>query len=304
MEKYGINIKTENGKCARRRIGQSLTLILAAAAILASLAAGCGSGGKPEADGDKGSAHLIQASQIGSAFGVSDEAGGRLITFAGPNVSSAYEKLDIAIGKGGIVHAIEFAGWQEPDGNDSGRATSANFEHMGGYVYNVSDDTLKPDTTYYIADSNALAESLIQAEDTGNLPLDGQELSVLTEAKGRIAQEGWVLGDLGGEGKVIAAVFEPQGSQLLMSIVLNKGDSFKFMDYPAELKDGGAWRVDDGGVFAPEMLSVLFGLRTEDGMVIAVSWAGAEGEVTYFLIETDAGLEELPASAYRYWSPA
>jgi len=104
---------------------------------------------------------------------------------------------------------------------------------------------------------------------------------------------------------VLIVVFEPEGDNVLMSIVLKEDSDLKFIDYPATYDGYSAWRVDDGGKIDPELFSILFTTPTKEGLLIVMGWAGAEGENTFFLLEKAGTLSKLPLEIYRYcryWS--
>jgi hypothetical protein len=103
--------------------------------------------------------------------------------------------------------------------------------------------------------------------------------------------------------KVIPGVFEPDGNNYLMSIGLKTSDGIKLKDYPAVSDDGySVWRVDDGGKVLPKLYTIMFAAPTNKGLLLVVSWAGAEGENILLLLENADSLELLPWEVYRYWS--
>ena len=101
---------------------------------------------------------------------------------------------------------------------------------------------------------------------------------------------------------MLIALFEPYGNNLLMSIALKTADGIKLMDYPVVSDGQSAWRVDDGGKIDPKLFSILLTVRAKEGLLFVVSWAGAEGENTFFLLEKADALNQLPWEIYRYWS--
>ena len=102
---------------------------------------------------------------------------------------------------------------------------------------------------------------------------------------------------------MLIVVFEPEGNNLLMSIGLKTADGIKLKDYPVVSDGQSAWRVDDGGKIDPKLFSILFAAPTNEGLLIVVSWAGAEGENILLLLEKADALNLLPWEVSRYWSP-
>jgi hypothetical protein len=60
-----------------------------------------------------------------------------------------------------------------------------------------------------------------------------------------------------------------------------EGDRRTYIDYPADFKGPGddLWRADDGGEIRAEGSEVVFLLKRGTRYVMAVDWAGAEGNV-------------------------
>ena len=107
--------------------------------------------------------------------------------------------------------------------------------------------------------------------------------------------------------EVLAIQFVNVDSSALASLVVVVADtSFLFRDFPAVYRNGGesTWRVDDEGVLSPTSFDVLFVAESPDGLVIAITWAGAEGEDSYLLRTDSAASLRTLSKAYRYWSPA
>ncbi len=255
---------------------------------------------------------LIAYSTLGGVFGIANETGDRLITFTPitpkQDAELTYmEGLDVAVGAGGKYLHLEFVKKQDKNDQDTGRVIASNFNNMEGYVYNVLEEKVIPNETYFISkkelvpEKNLLVSSLIDPT-----PLSAEVKTTIGDLKGRPVKEGWILADYGEVGQIQIVVFEAQGQNYLMSILLKAKDgSMKFMDYPAVSPDGfSVWRVDDGGSISPNLFAIRLAAITDQGFVAIVSWAGAEGENTFFLLEQQDAFQEQPASVSRYWSPA
>ena len=137
---------------------------------------------------------------------------------------------------------------------------------------------------------------------TGTEVLDAETKTQIEDIKARSIQDGWIIDKYSDNTQILIVVFEPEGNDMLMSIVLKKDSDLKFIEYPATYKNYSAWRVDDGGEIDPKLFSILFTAQTTEGLLITVSWIGAEGHSIFFLLEKNDSLERLPIDASRYTS--
>ncbi len=247
---------------------------------------------------------LIDISDLVAVFGILDESGNRLITFYSDADEEMLKEINGAIGGGGKFYAIEYDKKQKGNDQDSARVVSDNFDNMEGYLYNILEDKLIADDTYFFCSTKLISqEGLLATISTGTVVLDKETKMQIEDVKGRGIREGWMIDQYSGGTQVLIVVFEPEGNNLLMSIILKKADEIKSMDYPLISDGQSAWRVDDEGKIDPELFSVLFATATKEGLLFAVSWAGAEGENIFFLLEKKDDLTQLPSEIYRYWSP-
>lgn len=250
----------------------------------------------------------IVYNNMGNVFAIANESGNRLITFTPISDVSviAAEGINTAIGSGGQYLSLEFVKKQNKTGQDTGRVIASNFDNMEGYIYNILAQKAVPNQTYYVGKKETIPEkSLLISSLAAPIALNTNEMKAVSDAKGRIVQEGWILADYGDGTGLEIAVFKPQGKNYLMSILLRtKEGGMKFMDYAAVSDGASVWRVDDGGKIDPALFSIRLAARTDKGFLAVISWAGAEGENTFFLLEQPNALQEQPATAYRYWSPA
>ncbi len=253
---------------------------------------------------DRGSPIIY--SKIGNIFAIANESGDRLITFTPIENTTSIKGIDVAIGADNQYLSLEFVKKQGKSELDTGRVIAANFDNMEGYVYNVLEKPAVPNQTYFLSNKEVISEkSLLSSAMTTPIAFSANELKSISDAKGRPAQAGWIMADYGEGIQFQIAVFEPQGQNYLMSMILKtKEGKLKFMDYPAVSDGSSVWRVDDGGTIDPSLFSIRFAAKTDQGFLTIVSWTGAEGENTLFLLEKSDGLQEQPSTAYRYWSPA
>ena len=122
----------------------------------------------------------------------------------------------------------------------------------------------------------------------------------LEAEKGRAIQNSWLLAGLGEGAGFYLVLFEPEGEDLLASVVVSGPEGLLSKDYPAQLNGGSAWRVDDGGTMDPSLFQLMFAAEDAQGLALGVSWLGAEGESTVILRQNGSALEETGPSLYRY----
>jgi len=261
------------------------------------------SGANVQESGNGGS--MPSSLDLAPVFAIASTPGDRLLTFYSDAGDAGLQDIDSATGKSGQVYEIEYVSWQEKNENDSGRVVSSNFDNMEGHIYRVIGGELIDNKTYYLFDSHVLDQQhILGLRNPGVANLDVETLARAADLKGRQVQEGWVIGEYDDGTRLLIVVFEPNGQNLLMSIVLDSGGNLKFNDHPATLDGYSAWRVDDGGEINPFVFSVIIAVKTAEGMRMALSWAGAEGENILFLAEDGNSFTELPLDIYRYWSPS
>ena len=252
---------------------------------------------------ENGDIKLVDISKLVAVFAIANESGDQLISFYSDEEVTDFEELNGAIGDDGQFYNIEYVKKQDSNDQDSGRVVSANFDNMEGYVYSTLEEKLIADNTYYLCNSEIInKKNLLTTVSTGAVVLDQETKTQIQDIKGRDLQEGWIIDEYSDGTQVLIVVFEPEGNNLLMSIGLKTADGIKLKDYPVVSDGQSAWRVDDGGKIDPKLFSILFATPTNEGLLLIVSWAGAEGENTLFLLEKADALNLLPWEVSRYWS--
>ncbi len=242
---------------------------------------------------------------LANVFAMADESGQRLIVFSYLEEAPELEALNVAIGAGNDYLSVKYAGEQAASAEDSYRIVAANFDNLGGYLFDVVEGKAVPDQTYFITSSQVVAEAqLLKTSQGETAPLSKADQAMLAEAKKKDYQDGWILADYADGSQLLQVVFAGEGAEQLMSIVFkNPTGDLKFSDYPASGDEYSAWRVDDGGIIASEDFKVCFSILTDRGFTAALSWAGPEGESTFVLQESETELVQTPMEGYRYWSP-
>jgi predicted small secreted protein len=274
--------------------------------LVVSLAiVGCGAGQGEDGSSQGEAVVPVVFNDLENVFAMADESGQRLIVFSYLEEAPELEALNVAIGAGNDYLSVKYAGEQAASAEDSYRIVAANFDNLGGYLFDVVEGKAVPDQTYFITSSQVVAEAQLLKMSQGKAaPLSKADQTMLAEAKQKDFQDGWILADYADGSQLLQVVFAGKGAEQLMSIVFkNPAGVLKFSDYPASGDEYSAWRVDDGGLIAPEDFRVCFSVLTDRGYTVALSWAGPEGESTFVLQETETELVQTPLEGYRYWSP-
>lgn len=247
---------------------------------------------------------MVPFDQLKPVFAIANASGDQLITFTPVDNIVSLDSMDAAIGANGQYLPIVFREERHGDGQDTGRITAANFEHMDGAVYDVPQKNATPDETYLLTNRLVLPEtSLLVSSLPQTKKLTAEITTAVGNAKQRAVQQAWTLAKYGDKGDLHLAVFEPEGNHYLLSIILESAPGvYKSIDYAAESDGSSVWRVDDMGTVDPAHFIIRCAVETDQGLVFIISWVGAEGENTFFLLEKRDSLEEQPNTAYRYWS--
>ena len=246
---------------------------------------------------------LVDLSKLLPVFAIANDPGDQLITFYSDEDVIDFEEFNGAIGDDGQFYTIEYVEKQDSNDQDSGRVVSDNFNNMEGYVYSVLGENLIASNSYFICNSGIInKDNLLTTVSAGTVVMDDETKTQIQDIKGRDLQQGWIIDKYSDGAQVLIVVFEPEGNNLLMSIGLKTADGIKLKDYPVVSDGQSAWRVDDGGKIDPKLFSILFATPTKEGILLIVSWAGAEGENTLFLLEKADALSQLPWEISRYWS--
>ncbi|HEY8831540.1 MAG TPA: hypothetical protein VIM21_03440 [Gemmatimonadaceae bacterium] len=249
---------------------------------------------------DGKSALVTRATQGSFAFANSD--GTRLLALDSlPDPST----IRGALCSGAVALTARYDHHATRQSGDNGRQVAANFGNQQGDVFNVSGNKAIPDQTCYLS-----ADSLLFARAravTMRKPADcsSEQISRIAAAKRRQVIHCWDIASAPTHIDVVAVQFADMDSAALASIAVVRDSSLFFKDYPAvrHANDQSTWRVDDEGVFSPTGFDVLFVADLPDGFVIAITWAGAEGEDSELLLAHPAGNLRTLIKGYRYQAP-
>jgi len=210
-----------------------------------------------------------------------------------------------AICSGGVTVPARYDHRATRQAADNGRQTAYNFANQQGNVFRVSAGKATPNQTCYLSADSLLIANARAAAMRKPADCSTDRVSRIAAAKHRQVIHCWDIGIAPSGVEIAAAQFADIDSTALASLVVVRDSSLWFQDFPAvrHANDPSTWRVDDDGVFSPTSFDVLFVATLPDGLVIAITWAGPEGQDAY-LLRTDStpNLRTL-STAYRYWSP-
>jgi hypothetical protein len=247
---------------------------------------------------------LFDISMLAPVFAIANLSGDELISFYSDENVSNFKELNGAIGDDGQFYTIEYSKKQDSNNQDSFRVVAENFDNMAGYVYSVLEGNLIASNSYFLCNSGVINKNnLLTTDSTTDTALDQATKIQIENIKGRNVEDGWIIDEYSNGDQLLIVVFKPDGNNYLMSIGLKTPDGIKLKDYPAVSDDGqSVWRVDDGGKVLPKLYTTMFAAPTNNGLLLVIKWAGAEGENILLLLEKADSLELLPWEVSRYWS--
>ncbi|MGG4103673.1 hypothetical protein AAXB25_07075 [Paenibacillus lautus] len=244
----------------------------------------------------------VAALQEGT-FAFADETGHRLLVDPDAAIQDEQASL-IAVGQGGVVLPVQYAGSQPATEEDNGRQTAPNFSHQAGQLYEVSEGAAEPNATYFIIPKRHLpTDALMTIQPANPEEINEQELQDIKNSKGREVDKAWPIVQLPDGESLYLVQFVRQGDDMLASLALKRESGWLYYDYPAKFDPSSTWRVDDQGEVRPEMFSFLFAAKTELGFVLGVQWMGSEGENVSLLSVSDDAITDLGLAYGRYMSP-
>lgn len=255
----------------------------------------------------------IEFARLKNVFGFADETGKRLITLQSENGGELpdYEDYDIAVGDNGKVFEIAFVKRQEKNDRDTFRQTMYNFDNMAGYIYEAKGGSFEQNKTYLLTRSDVFNKNaLVELKDTADpdsqtqhfKKVDPTTLQRAETAKNRKIVKSSLLAETIDGAKICLFVFERRGDDMLASLAYIDEDKILWKDYPAIYNEMATWRVDAGD--EPGLFEILFLIRSDDGLLLGVSWFGPEGENIFVLKEGDGALQDTDLKNGRYTSPA
>lgn len=255
----------------------------------------------PNADSAESSSQatpaLPQVSPAGS-FAFADETGGRLLSL---DTNATPQSFTAAVCGGGRYH-VRYIGFQNARPDTSRRSRAADFANQDGQLFQLQGQTAAPGETCFVT-STALADHVaMPVRSIKPAVCSDNSVAALARIAGREVLNCWQLAEISGGMHYLAAHFANADTTALAALALVQ-DSVRLY-YPLVgryVKPGeDVWRVDDGGVFDPESIRLLFIARLPQGHAAAILWGGAEGELAQLVVSDSTLQARVVASGYRY----
>jgi hypothetical protein len=214
-------------------------------------------------------------------------------------------RVQAAICSRARVFRVAYTRWQTKRPGDTGRQVASNFPNEAGEVFRVAGAKAPVNETCYLSPDSALVASVAPVNTRERTGCDPARLRRIAATKQRAVVHCWPLASAPRDIQIIAVQFALVDTSALASLVVADPPRLVFQDFPATYRGEGesTWRVDDGGIFSPENFDILFFCRLRGTYVMALTWAGAEGEDAYLATADSADSFRTTADTYRYWVP-
>lgn len=261
-----------------------------------------------------GNSEVVFSDLVG-CFGFADGDGQRIIAEYYPNSpinngKGDPQSFDIAVGTGEVSAELEFSEYQGETENNTYRDMSYNFDNLSGNIFKKTKGSLIADTSYFVTTNELFQNALIPLIPTLDLsndsreyyqPVDAEAIEKIEKLKSKRVVKSKLLALTETGAKICLFVFERLGDDMLASLVYMDGDKIICKDYPAVYDENSTWRVDAGD--EPGLFQVMFLARSDEGLLLAVTWAAPEGESSYILKEDGNTFAETEFVWGRYWAP-
>ena len=236
------------------------------------------------------------------AFAFPNEQGTRLL--ATGDISRP-EALRVALCSGGQQLAVQFERRQADGPTSTGRQAPQNFAQTAGAVFQIVKGKASPDTTCVLAEESFLtgATPVPLKRPPENARCSRADYPPIQSDKMRAVVGCWPIAASPSGVRIAIVEFSRLLTHALATLVVIDDDRRMYVDYPAEFKGPGAdlWRADDGGEIHADGFEVVFLLKRGTTYVLAVNWAGAEGNALSLHTAEGSGQfkEVLAGSWYR-----
>ena len=205
----------------------------------------------------------------------------------------------------GSVHPARYERRQHGQPDDNHRQIVSNFSREPGVVFRLTRGAAQSDETCYLSADSALLAKAVGVTPLGLSECSPPQASRLATSRRRAVVHCWRFARTAPDVELLAAQFATIDSNALASLVVVRDSSLLFQDFPAVYRgpDESVWRVDDQGVFSPGDIAILFFAQLSHADVMALTWAGAEGESDQLLLADTTNTFRTVIKDYRYWVP-
>lgn len=217
------------------------------------------------------------------------------------------ELLRVALCSGNRRISVQFERTQPEGPKTTGRQTPQNFAHTAGAVFRIGGGKLAADATCVLGDESLLANAtaIPLKRPPQNARCSKATYPLFQADKDRPVVGCWPIAESGAGIQVAIIEFSRRLTRALASLVVIDGGRRTYIDYPADFRGPGEdlWRADDGGEIHAEGFEVVFLLKRGTTYVLAVDWAGAEGNaLSVHTAEGSGQFKEVVSDAW-YRSP-
>ena len=232
---------------------------------------------------------LPHATAAHGAFAFSNPAGTEFIVTH--DVSSP-ERLRSAICSG-VISSIAFARHQKGTGAD--RDWPEQFAGLTGSVYRVVNGGANASDACLLAPGSLLAGAQMVRTRHSNqysaCSAAGQRR--IQALRQRPVQTCWSLGSVQPNGSIAAVEWARQDADALASIIIDVDGRAIAIDLAAKFVRAGEdlWRVDDGGKFGADGITIPFLIRRGGVFTIPMRWNGAEHVSVSLWVSDEAGMK-------------
>jgi len=214
------------------------------------------------------------------------------------------DRFSLAVGRYSDIWPIYFSRWQDESRGNNGRETAYNFNNLPGFVYGQKEWNLSNNKTYLMTGMDTLIDSMVAISAPGwrgnTPPMAEETVESIKEYKEREVVWAKTLAvTMVGEGLIGVVLFEQQENDMLFSIVYMDEKKSLFWDNHAEYDESSTWRADAGA--EPGDFEVLLLSRFDEGHLLILTWAAAEGETILVLYEDGGSFVQREVGSARYW---
>ena len=239
-----------------------------------------------------------------AAFAFPNEQGTRLL--ATGEVAKP-EALRIALCTGMQQVSVQFERTQVEGRNTISRQAPQNFAQTAGAVFQIIGGTVSANATCLLAEESFGAGATVVSlkRPPQDVRCSKTTYPQIQADKGRPVLGCWPIAESPAGIQIAVIEFSRHLTQALASLVVIDGERRFYVDYPATFKGPGddLWRVDDGGNIHAEDFTVVFLLKRGTTYVLAIDWAGAEGNALSLHVAEGGGQFKEVVSDSWYRSP-
>ena len=239
------------------------------------------------------------------AFAFPNEQGTRLL------VTGEIAKPEIfrtALCAGGQQVSVQFERKQAEGRNTTSRQAPQNFAQTAGAVFQIiGGGAISADATCVLAEESFVAGATVVplTRPPSDARCSKATYPQIQVDKSRPVVGCWPIASSASGIQVAVIEFSRHLTQALASLIVIDGERRMYVDYPATFKGPGddLWRVDDGGNIHAEGFGVVFLLKRGTTYVLAIDWAGAEGNaLSLHVAEAGGQFKEMITDSW-YRSP-